>query len=63
MDKPIPERRRLVQLLFLGSVALPVAALAGCVQGAGVRRPPSFGGGSNAGDKSGGGGGGGRGSR
>ena len=58
MDSRIFERRRLLQLLALGSLALPAAALAGCAQGSGrPSHPPRFyGGGSNSGEKSGGGG-------
>ena len=52
MDKRIVERRRLLQLLMLGSLAVPAVGLAGCGTGSGRRtRPPQFGGGSN--DKSG----------
>jgi hypothetical protein len=55
MDSRIFERRRLLQLFALGSLALPVAALAGCTRGSGPAHPPRFyGGGSNAGEKSGG---------
>ena len=57
MDKDILERRRLLQLLALGSVAVPTMAVAGCATGAGKgQRPPQFGGG-NSGGKSGNGGG------
>lgn len=56
MDSPIFERRRLLQLFTLGSLALPAAMLAGCAQGSGAARPRRFhGGGGN--DKGGGGGG------
>jgi hypothetical protein len=52
MDSRILERRRLLQLFILGSLAVPAVALAGCATGSGRRtRPPHFGGGSN--DKSG----------
>ena len=57
MDSRIFERRRLLQLFALGLLALPAAALAGCAEGTGSRRPPQFYGGNNGGEKSGGGGG------
>ena len=64
MDADILERRRLLRLLALGSLAAPALVLAGCAGGSGQRRtrPPHFGGGSN--DKPGNDGGmGGKGSR
>ena len=52
MDNRILERRRLLQLFVLGSLAVPAAALAGCATGSGrPTRPRHFGGGNN--DKSG----------
>ena len=57
MGRDTFERRRLLQLLALGSLALPVVALAGCAQGSGPSHSPRFyGGGGDAGEKSGGGG-------
>ena len=48
MDNGILERRRLLQLLALGSLTVPAVALAGCASGSGRRtRPPQFGGGNN----------------
>jgi hypothetical protein len=48
MDNHILERRRLLQLFMLGSLAAPAVALAGCATGSGRRtRPPQFGGGSS----------------
>ncbi len=35
MDKGIVDRRRLLQWIALGSVAVPAIALAGCAQGGG----------------------------
>jgi hypothetical protein len=60
MDKGIVDRRRLLQWIALGSVAVPAIALAGCVQG-GVARPPRrmSGGGNRGGEKGGGNNGGG----
>jgi hypothetical protein len=53
MDNRILERRRLLQLFMLGSLAVPAVALAGCASGGGRRqRPPQFGG-SGGGEKSG----------
>jgi len=62
MDQQPPARRRLLQLLVLGSIALPAVALAGCAQkpGASAPRPMRYGGGNRGGEKSGGGGYGGR---
>jgi hypothetical protein len=59
MDKGIVDRRRLLQWIALGSLAVPAAALAGCASGGGTR-PPDFrtGGGNRGGEKGGGGGGG-----
>lgn len=60
MNKQIVERRRLLQFLMLGSMAVPAVALAGCAEGSGVptTRPRRRGGGGNQGsEKSGGGGG------
>ena len=52
MDNRILERRRLLQLFMLGSLAVPAVALAGCATGSGRRtRPPQFGGGNS--DKNG----------
>jgi hypothetical protein len=52
MDNRILERRRLLQLFMLGSLAVPAVALAGCASGSGRRtRPPQFGGGNS--DKNG----------
>jgi hypothetical protein len=52
MDNRILERRRLLRLFWLGSLAVPVVALAGCTAGSGRRtRPPQFGGGNS--DKNG----------
>jgi hypothetical protein len=52
MDNRILERRRLLQLFVLGSLAVPAVALAGCASGSGRRtRPPQFGGGNS--DKNG----------
>ncbi len=56
MDNRALERRRLLQLVVLGSLAAPAIALAGCATGGGRTRPPRFGGG-NSGGKSGNGGG------
>jgi len=62
MENGILNRRRLLQLVALGSLAVPVMALVGCSTGGGRTRPPQFGGGNS--DKSGNGGGpGGTGSR
>ena len=63
MDADILERRHLLRLLALGSLAAPAIVLAGCAGGSGRRtRPPRFGGGNN--DKPGNDGGmGGKGSR
>ena len=48
MDNRILERRRLLQLFTLGSLAVSALALAGCGTGSGRRtRPPHFGGGNN----------------
>ena len=48
MDNRILERRRLLQLFMLGSLAVPAVALAGCATGSGQRtRPPQFGGGNS----------------
>lgn len=48
MDNRILERRRLLQLFVLGSLAVPAVAIAGCATGSGRRtRPPQFGGGNN----------------
>jgi hypothetical protein len=53
MDDRILERRRLLQLFMLGSLAVPAVALVGCASGGGRRqRPPQFGG-SGGGEKSG----------
>ncbi len=62
MNKQIVERRRLLQFLMLGSLAVPAIALAGCAQGSGVpmTRRRRGGGGNQGGEKSGGGGYGGR---
>lgn len=57
MDQKIRERRRLLQFLMLGSMALPAVALAGCAQKPGTRptKPRRYGGGgSQGGEKSGG---------
>jgi hypothetical protein len=52
MDNRILERRHLLQLFMLGSLAVPAIALAGCATGSGQRtRPPHFGGGNS--DKNG----------
>jgi hypothetical protein len=52
MDKRILDRRRMLQLFMLGSLAVPAGALAGCATGSGRRaRPPRFGGGNS--DKNG----------
>jgi hypothetical protein len=57
MDKQTFERRRLLQLCILGTLAAPIAVIGGCARGEeNVRR--RRGGGSNAGEKSGGNGGG-----
>jgi hypothetical protein len=56
METRILERRRLLRLIALGSLAVPAMALAGCATGGGRTRPPRFGGGNSAG-KSGNGGG------
>jgi hypothetical protein len=57
MDQKFVERRRLLQWFALGSLAAPVAALAGCAARGGTR-PPDFrtGGGNRGGEKSKGGG-------
>ena len=48
MEPRIPERRRVLRILALGSVALPAMVIAGCASGSGRRtRPPQFGGGNN----------------
>jgi hypothetical protein len=59
MDQQPPARRRLLQLVMLGSIALPAIALAGCAQGTSSSTRPRRrgGGGNNGGEKSGGGGG------
>ncbi len=61
MNEQTVERRRLLQFLMLGSVAVPALALAGCAaKGGGQSRPPrryGGGGGNRGGEKSGGGGG------
>lgn len=59
MNEQIVERRRLLQVLMLGSMALPAIALAGCAAEGGRQSRPSrrYGGGNNGGEKSGGGGG------
>lgn len=58
MDKEILERRRLLQWIALGALAVPAVALAGCASGGGSR-PPNFrtGGGNRGGEKGGGRGG------
>ena len=56
METRILERRRVLRLVALGSLAAPAIALAGCATGGGRTRPPMFGGG-NSGGKSGNGGG------
>ena len=62
MENRILERRRLLQLVALGSLAMPALAVAGCATGGRRAQPPQFGGGNS--DKSGNGGGpGGTGSR
>ena len=56
MDQQFVERRRLLQFLALGSIAVPAATLAGCAQGSGVpmTRPRRRGsGGAGAGGKKG----------
>ena len=58
MHNGIVDRRRLLQWLALGSLAVPTAALAGCAQGR-AGRPPRRGGGGNRGGEKGGTGGGG----
>ena len=64
MDNGIVDRRRLLHWFALGSLAVPVAVLAGCVSG-GSTRPPNFrtGGGNRGGEKGGGNGGGGPGGK
>jgi len=57
MNQRIVERRRLLQLFALGSVALPTAVLTGCELKGSTRPPRFYNGGSNGGEKSGGGGG------
>jgi hypothetical protein len=59
MDNGIVGRRRLLQWIALGSLAVPAIALAGCASGGGTR-PPNFrtGGGNRGGEKGGRGGGG-----
>jgi len=48
MEPRILERRRVLRILALGSVALPAMVIAGCASGSGRRtRPPQFGGGNN----------------
>lgn len=48
MDKRILERRRLLRLFMLGSLAVPAVVLAGCAAGSGRRaQPPQFGGGNS----------------
>ena len=56
METRVLERRRLLRLVVLGSLAAPAIALAGCATGGGHTRAPRFGGG-NSGGKSGNGGG------
>jgi len=52
MESHVLERRRLLQLFTLGSLAVSALALAGCSTGSGRRaRPPQFGGGNS--DKNG----------
>ena len=60
MNQQVIERRRLLQLLMLGSIAVPAVALAGCAQsnsGRPARPPRRYGGGNNGGENAGGGGG------
>ncbi len=58
MGKGTMERRRVLQLFTLGSLAVPAVVLSGCTMGAGnARAPRNWGGGNNGGEKSGGGGG------
>lgn len=61
MNQQVIERRGLLRLFMLGSVALPALALAGCAYDSAGRtsRPPRrYGtGGNKGGEKSGGGGG------
>jgi len=56
MDQSIFERRRLLRLFAVGSVAVPGILLVGC-ETSGRSRPPQFYGGSTGDEKSGGGGG------
>jgi hypothetical protein len=55
MDSRALERRRLLRLVVLGSLAAPVFALAGCATGGRRQIPQIYGG--NSGGKSGNGGG------
>ena len=56
METRILERRRVLRILALGSLALPAIALAGCASGSGRRtRPPQFYGGNNDKPNNGGG--------
>jgi hypothetical protein len=58
MDKSIFDRRRVLQLFALGSLAVPAVALVGCAQGSGATPPRRFQGGGNRGSERSGGGGG-----
>jgi hypothetical protein len=58
MNEQIVERRRLLQLFTLGSLALPAVVLAGCASGSAPTQPRRYGGGNRGGEKSGGGNGG-----
>jgi hypothetical protein len=64
MDKGIVDRRRLLNWLALGSLAVPAMTLAACAGGGGTR-PHNFrtGGGNRGGEKGGGNGGGGPGGK
>jgi len=58
MGKGTVERRRVLQLFTLGSLAVPAVVLSGCTMGSGnPGAPRNWGGGNNGGEKSGGGGG------
>ena len=58
MGKGIVERRRMLQLFALGSLAVPALVLSGCTMGPGdPQAPRNWGSGNNGGEKSGGSGG------
>ena len=56
MDNQVLERRRLLQMITLGSLAVPAVALAGCASNPGAPKRELFrrGGGNRGGENSGG---------